>query len=210
MQANNPDDGPSFDTLASPGSAEIKVQRSRFLAEVHPVSDEEEARAFLDDMTRRHHDARHHCFAWRLGHGPDQVEFRSDAGEPSGSAGEPILNALRQAEVTDSVAVVARWFGGVKLGTGGLGRAYRQAATEALDQTPRRRIYLGTELRLQFPYPLQKTVSHHLQKQGGRCVSEVYDVNVTWTVWLPDHRVDAFSEVVLDAGQGKLTLEAVS
>ena len=199
--------GPAYDTLSAPGTAETKVQRSRFLAEAHPAADEQEARAFLDGMTKRHHDARHHCFAWRLGHGSNLIEFRSDAGEPSGSAGEPILNALRQADVTDTVAVVARWFGGVKLGTGGLGRAYRQAATEALGQATRKRIYLGTELKLHFPYPLQKTVSHLLEAQCGHTLNEQYDQAVTWTVWLPDHRVDDFTVVVLDAGQGKLTLE---
>ncbi len=213
MHAKSPDhdptttEGPSYDTLSSPGAAETKVQRSRFLAEVHPAANEKEARAFLDAMTRRHHDARHHCFAWRLGHGPNLIEFRSDAGEPSGSAGEPILNALRQADVTDTVAVVARWFGGVKLGTGGLGRAYRQAATEALDQAPRKRVFLGTDLKLQFPYPLQKTASHLLEAHGGHKLAEQYDQAVTWTVWLPDHRVEDFVVIVLDAGRGKLTLE---
>jgi len=144
------------------------------------------------------------CFAWRLGPDDARVEHRSDAGEPSGSAGEPILNALRQAEVSDAVAVVVRWFGGVKLGTGGLGRAYRDTAAAALETAPRRRILLGDELELSFPYNLQKTVGHLLERHRGHCVSETYAEGVVWLVWLPADTLDAFRAVVEDAGQGRL------
>lgn len=198
------DDGPGYDTLAAPGVAETRVQRSRFLAEAAPAGDEAAARAFLADMARRHHDARHHCVAWRLGHGSDLTEYRSDAGEPSGSAGEPILNALRAAGVTDAVCVVARWFGGVKLGTGGLGRAYRECAAAALDDAPRRRIRLGDELELRFPYGLQNTVAHLIDAHGGRRTAEAYDAGVTWRVWIPRHRTDAFRAAAEAAGQGRL------
>jgi len=204
MNASLENDGPSFETLSTPGFAELKVQRSRFIAEVHPASNELAARAVLADVTGRHHDARHHSFAWRLGVEADLVEFRSDAGEPSGSAGEPILNALRQGEVTDVVAVVARWFGGIKLGTGGLGRAYREAATLALEQATRRRVHLGSRFIVQFPYPLQKTVAHYLEALGGRRLDECYDDAVAWTVWVPAHRVAEFLAVILEVGQGRL------
>lgn len=200
-------DGPGYDTLAAPASAETRVQRSRFLAEVAPAADEAAARAHLADVARRHHDARHHCFAWRLGHGADLVEFRSDAGEPSGSAGEPILNALRGADLTDVAAVVVRWFGGVKLGTGGLGRAYRECTELALADAPRRRVHLGRELDLAFPYPLQNTVAHLLETHGGRRTAEAYDTGVAWRVWLPLDRVDAFRDAAEAAGQGRLRAE---
>jgi len=199
-----PADGPGFDTLAAPATAETRVQRSRFLAEAAPAADETAARAHLADVIRRHHDARHHCVAWRLGHGADLTEFRSDAGEPSGSAGEPILNALRAADVTDAVCVVARWFGGVKLGTGGLGRAYRECAELALADAPRRRVLLGAELDLSFPYPLQNTVAHLLDAHGARRTAEAYDDGVRWRVWVPADRVEAFRAAVESAGQGRL------
>lgn len=197
-------EGPGYDTLAAPATAELKVQRSRFLAEVHPAADEAAARAVVADMAKRHHDARHVCFAWRLGPDDDRTEHRSDAGEPSGSAGEPILNALRQAEVSDAVAVVVRWFGGVKLGTGGLGRAYRDTAAAALEGARRRRIRLGGEVELAFPYSLQKTVGHLLDQHGGRPVNEAYAEGVVWRVWLPAHTLAAFRAAAEDAGQGRL------
>ncbi len=197
-------EGPGYDTLVGPVTSELKVQRSRFLAEVHPIVDEQEARSIVAAAAKQYHDARHVCFAWRLGPVHARVEHRSDAGEPSGSAGEPILNALRQAELSDTVAVVVRWFGGVKLGTGGLGRAYRDTVAAALDGAAKRRIHLGGELEIIFPYSLQKTVNHHLEQHGGRRVSEVYADDVVWRVWLPSHTLDAFDAAVTEAGQGRL------
>lgn len=119
-------------TLAVPASAEIEVRRSRFVCDVAPASTEEEARAFIDDVRSCSRDARHHCTAFVLG--PDGATMRSnDDGEPSGTAGAPMLDVLRGRGLTDVVAVVARWFGGTLLGTGGLIRAYGDAVTAALD-----------------------------------------------------------------------------
>ena len=112
----------SYDTLGDTGRFEQKIQRSRFLAEAWPADTEDAARTVIADMRRRYHDARHVCHAWRLGHGESMVEIRNDDGEPSGTAGEPILLAIRGAGLTETVVAVARYFGGVKLGTGGLGR----------------------------------------------------------------------------------------
>jgi uncharacterized YigZ family protein len=124
-------------TLAVPASAEIEVRRSRFVCDVAPASTEEEARAFVDAVRSRSRDAHHHCTAFVLG--PDGATLRSnDDGEPSGTAGAPMLDVMRGRGLTDVVAVVTRWFGGTLLGTGGLIRAYGDAVTAALDSaTPR-------------------------------------------------------------------------
>ncbi|MBU1675613.1 YigZ family protein, partial [bacterium] len=114
------EDLPAIVTLAAIGRGELKVQRSLFVAEAHPLADRVEVRGIVADMRRRYHDCRHVCHAWRRGHGNDQTEGRSDGGEPSGTAGAPILGAIESAGVTDAAVVVARYFGGVKLGTGGL------------------------------------------------------------------------------------------
>ena len=185
---------PAITTLAGPGVSELKEKRSRFLAEVSPAADRDAAEQAVAEMARRHHDARHICFAWRLGHGDDLLETRSDAGEPSGSAGEPILNALRAAEVTDAVAVVARWFGGVKLGTGGLGRAYRDAAAAALEAAPRRVIPLGRLFDLEFPYERIGPLEHLLGRWRGRVETSVFGAAVSWRIWLPDDRWQGFAD----------------
>nr|WP_051080226.1 YigZ family protein [Demetria terragena] len=112
-------------------AAETEVRRSRFLAIVRRVEDEEQARALVDEMRRRHRDARHHCTAFVVGPVPS-VERSNDDGEPGGTAGAPMLEVLRGHQLSDVAAVVVRWFGGIKLGTGGLARAYAGAVQEAL------------------------------------------------------------------------------
>ena len=119
-------------TLASPASAELEVKRSRFVCDLAPAATEESARAFVDQVRARSRDARHHCTAFVLG--PDGATLRSnDDGEPSGTAGAPMLDVLRGRGLTDVVAVVTRWFGGTLLGTGGLIRAYGDAVSTAVD-----------------------------------------------------------------------------
>ncbi|MBW8729594.1 MAG: YigZ family protein [Terrabacter sp.] len=119
-------------TLASPASAELEVKRSRFVCDVAPVPTEDDARAFVETVRWGTRDARHHCTAFVLG--PDGGTQRSnDDGEPSGTAGAPMLDVLRGRGLTDVVAVVTRWFGGTLLGTGGLIRAYGDAVSAAVD-----------------------------------------------------------------------------
>ncbi|HSN67822.1 MAG TPA: YigZ family protein [Thermoanaerobaculia bacterium] len=123
-------EGDHYRTLTESVQAEVRVQRSRFLALAFPIAGEAAFEAALASIRRERFDATHHCWAWRL-FDPERSRS-SDAGEPSGSAGRPILQAIQSAELHDIGVVVVRWFGGVKLGTGGLARAYRDAAQEAL------------------------------------------------------------------------------
>jgi len=204
-----PADADAFLTLAAAGEAELKVQRSRFMAYVLPAADEAAARAAIAEVARRHHDCRHVCHAWRLGRGADTVEVRSDAGEPSGSAGEPILGALRQAGVTDAVAVVARWFGGVKLGTGGLGRAYRDAAAAALAAAPRREVRLGRRGELRLAYEQQKTLRRLIEEHDGRLEHEDFAADVTWRIWLPLSRWEPFAAALVEVTAGRTKIRAL-
>lgn len=121
----------TYRTIATTCTAEVEVSRSRFLAEVRRVESEDHARQVIAEVRTQHRDARHHCSAFVLG--PDgRLQRSNDDGEPSGTAGAPILAALRGADLTDVVAVVTRWFGGTLLGTGGLTRAYGGAVDAAL------------------------------------------------------------------------------
>ena len=133
----------SYLTVARSGTAEIEVKRSRFLAHVVPVDSEDAARAVVDAARKEHWDARHHCSAFVLG--PDaSVQRSNDDGEPSGTAGAPMLEVLRGRELSDTVAVVTRWFGGTLLGAGGLVRAYSEAVRVGLDAVGvRRRVLLS-------------------------------------------------------------------
>ena len=123
---------PGYRTIAGDGTAEIEAKRSRFIGHVARVDSEEQARAVVERARKEHWDARHHCSAFVLG--PDAAVTRSsDDGEPSGTAGAPMLEVLRGRGVSDVVAVVTRYFGGVLLGAGGLVRAYSDAVRAALD-----------------------------------------------------------------------------
>ena len=122
----------SYLTVAQSGTAEVEVKRSRFLCRIERVDSEEVARTVVERARKEHWDARHHCSAFVLG--PDgAVQRSSDDGEPSGTAGAPMLDVLRGREVSDVVAVVTRWFGGTLLGAGGLVRAYGDAVRAGLD-----------------------------------------------------------------------------
>ena len=138
--------------LAS-GVAEIREQGSRFRALVAPARDESEARCLLDGRRSEERDATHHCWAWRLGPEPDTLERSSDAGEPAGTAGEPILRVLRGAELADVIAIVTRWYGGTKLGKGGLARAYAGAVKEALAGLAVEERWPTVSLAVEIDYP---------------------------------------------------------
>ena len=114
-----------------PSETEFVEKRSRFIGRVKPVETEEEARAFVEEVRRRHHDARHNCWCYLLREG--NVLRYSDDGEPQGTAGQPMLGVFEKEGVTNLVCVVTRYFGGVLLGAGGLVRAYTRSAKDALD-----------------------------------------------------------------------------
>jgi len=194
----------SYLTLGGLGDDELKVQRSRFVASAGPAATEDDAREFIAAMNRRYHDSRHVCFAFRLGLDDDAVEIRGDDGEPSGTAGEPILLAIRGAGLTDTVVAVARYFGGVKLGTGGLTRAYGGVAATAIEKAPRRTVLLGRLFGLTFDYNQQKTVQHLLEAHGGRTDHEEYGVQVDWRIWLPHSTWEAFTAAIREATANRI------
>ena len=197
----------SYETVAEVAQDEVKIQRSRFIGLVAPADSDAAAKAFVQQTAATYHDARHVCYAWRLGYGQQIDEVRNDAGEPSGTAGEPILRALRQAELSDCVAVVVRYFGGIKLGTGGLARAYGQTAGAAVERAMRKTVLLGREFRLVFPYALQKTVTRLLDSQRGRVLDETYAADVAWLIWLPHSTWERFAATLTEATAGSVDLE---
>lgn len=166
----------SLDRYEAPsveGQAEEKIERSRFLALARPITSELDAAAFVDMVRGQHHKATHHCSAWRLGHPAHTQRFgASDDGEPSGSAGLPILRAITASGMSDVVVVVVRWYGGVKLGTGGLARAYGSVAKLALDACPRVEVVERHRLSVRLPPDLMTQV-RRLAQQHDACESHL-------------------------------------
>jgi uncharacterized YigZ family protein len=158
-------------TLAAPGRAETRIKGSTFLALAAPARTEDEARAVLAAVEREHFAATHNCSAWRL-HGG--VWRAHDDGEPSGSAGAPILAAMDGAAVEDCVAVVTRYYGGTKLGVGGLIRAYGEAAALALAAAPRRRAVPAVRLRVRYAYDHTSAVMRVVERAGTHEVEHGY------------------------------------
>ncbi len=152
--------------------AEIREKGSRFRAFVVPAADEEEAREALERLRRRFPDASHHCWAWRLG--PEPSERSSDAGEPAGTAGVPILRVLAGRELSDVLAVVVRWFGGTKLGKGGLARAYSEAVREAVAGLAVETRLPTVDLLVEAPYPSVGALKRLVRPPEIELVSESY------------------------------------
>lgn len=143
---------------------EKEIKRSRFLTWIVHTESPDKAKQFIDDIRQQHPDARHVCWAWVAGAPQSQYLAMSDDGEPSGTAGKPMLNVLQHQNIGEITAVVVRYFGGVKLGTGGLSRAYGSSVTEALKITPLIEKIQTTNLYLIFPYRDENTVRHILSQ----------------------------------------------
>lgn len=196
---------PTIRTVARPLRHEIdKVKGSRFLADVAPASTAEAALAVVEGLREEFRDATHHCFAWRLGTDPE-AKRASDDGEPSGTAGRPILQEIDGRGLTDVVVVVTRWYGGTKLGTGGLLRAYSAAAAEALERAAILERPIVERLRLVFGYgfsgPVQGVLAAHDLEPAGAD----YGAEVSMSLDVPVESVAAVRRDLVEATNGTVT-----
>ena len=163
----------AYHTLAAPATGEYKDRNSKFIAYAYPVPTEAAALAQLEVLRKEHFKARHHCFAWRLG--PDGARHRAnDDGEPSGTAGRPILGQIDACGLTDVLIVVVRYFGGTLLGTSGLIQAYRESAAEALRQGQIVEKIIRDHFVFDVDYALLPDVMQAVKKLGVDLVREAY------------------------------------
>lgn len=159
-----------YRTLAEPAEARIKIERSEFLGVAFPISSDEEFFAELARIEKKYFDATHHCWAFRLFH--EARQRSSDAGEPSGTAGKPILNAMETAGFHDLGVIVVRWYGGIKLGTGGLARAYRDSAAEVLSIARPLDRYVYERITVIVPFDQLSTVYRLVQPPNVVLIEE--------------------------------------
>lgn len=155
----------TFKSIAGPSKGLFKDNGSRFIAHAYPVSSEEEVRDIVSALKKEYHDARHHCYAYRIGYRRD-VFRASDDGEPSSSAGRPILGQIDSLELSDTLVVVVRYFGGIKLGIPGLIRAYRTSAADALENAEIVEKTATERFRLKFGYMEMNGVMKVLKDLG--------------------------------------------
>lgn len=197
----------TYKTIARKGTAELTVKGSRFIGEAIPVESVEQAQAELDIIRKREYDATHHCSAWRVG--PAGEEWRySDDGEPSGTAGPPILRHIEGRDLTNLIVVVTRYYGGTKLGTGGLIRAYGDTAAAALDDAPVVTRIIREPVSLVFGYedtsPAMHTIGHFDAEIVETNYTEVTEIIVSVRKSETRALVDAFTNAL--GGRGTATI----
>ncbi len=197
-------------TLAESFRYEIdKVKGSRFIATAAPVGSPENALAFVESIRRKFHDATHNCFAWRIAPGKDLFRY-SDDGEPSGTAGRPILQEIDGRGLENVTVVVTRYYGGTKLGTGGLLRAYGGAAAEALDLAKIIETRIVHPVLLTFPYALTGSVQGVLSAFALQPTQADYGEAVRMTVETPIEDVERLRLELSEATAGKIGIRTDS
>ena len=196
----------SYRTLARPASAEPpKTKGSRFIGEAFPVATEEEAMARLEAVRKREHAATHWCWAYRLGVEGDAFRY-SDDGEPSGSAGAPILRQIEARELTNTLVVVTRYYGGTKLGTGGLVRAYGEAASEVLDAARIVEHVVRVPVRLRFAYDDTSPAMHTVNRFDAEIAEQHYAEDTELVVRVRRSEADALRAAFVEALGGRGTV----
>jgi len=188
-------------TINRPGRAELRVLGSRFIAEAIAVSSPGEAQQALEGIRRKMHDATHHCWAYRLGQDAAEARF-SDAGEPSGTAGRPIMSALERLALTDVLLVVTRYFGGTKLGTGRLARAYGEAASAVLAACGTRECVVQEVLAVRVPHQRIGELMHVVALCGGKIRGMVHAEEAEYRVELRLSRLEEFTAALAERTAG--------
>ncbi|WP_377292551.1 IMPACT family protein [Rhizobium sp. SG2393] len=186
-------------TLAAPATHQEEIKRSRFLAQAAPVDDEAAARAFIEQVSAA--DANHNCWAWRIG----QAYRFSDDGEPSGTAGKPMLQAIDGQALDGVVVVVTRWFGGVLLGSGGLMRAYGGAAAKCLQGAEKRRIVLRHPLTVTVGFSDLARVKARLQNVEDLLVTaeSFVDTGAVLDLGVPEGGLESLETLLTDLTSGR-------
>lgn len=192
--------------LISPSEGEYESKRSRFLARAVPLRSEEDALAVLAARRKEHYAARHHCYAYVLGPKNETVRF-SDDGEPSGTAGKPILEVLLGSGLHNALVVVTRYFGGTLLGTGGLVRAYAAAARDALDKAEGSLLYSGKRWHVLCSYNDLPRVDRLIESLSLPVGEEEYGTDVSKQLYLTGEQEEPFLKGLADATAGRALAE---
>lgn len=188
-----------YRTVAAPAEAACRERSSKFLSWIFPVRSEEEIREHLDALRKRFFDATHHCYAWRLG--PRGEAFRAnDDGEPSGTAGKPILGQLLSNDLTDCLVVVVRYFGGTKLGVPGLIAAYREATADVIAQAQIVERTVDRIVTVDFPYVAMNDIMRVVKELQPRIEAQEFDNLCTMRLSIRESRADLLEERLRKAG----------
>ena len=195
-----------YTTVCGYGTGEIVEKKSRFIAEVFPVVSEDEISAHIEKIKKEYWDARHHCWAYVIGQNPG-TERMSDDGEPAGTAGKPILEVIRGRGLTDVLVVVTRYFGGTLLGTGGLVRAYTQAALEGLSHAGILRKVPGVRLKIGTDYTGLGKIQYLLAQREISILDTVYTDRVEILTAAAADMAESLKKEITEGTSGQAVIE---
>ena len=192
-------------TIAKNTTYEQTIKKSRFICSIARVSSEEEAQQFITSIQAANKKATHNCFAYMIGDN-DRIQRESDNGEPSGTAGIPILESLKLAKIHNVVAVVTRYFGGLKLGAGGLIRAYSNTTTEAIHQAGLVQRIKQAILKITVTYALHDPLLYYLKENNLEVAGEEYGVNVETSIYVNETDLEDVKEKLINRFNDQLQI----
>lgn len=191
-------------TISREAESAIEIKRSRFIGRSFRCSTPAEALAIVKRVREAHRDATHHCWAYRIGASAGQARY-DNSGEPQGTAGPPILDILKHSGLTNTLVVVTRYFGGTKLGAGGLVRAYGEAAKLAIEASGLVELRLLKEISVTIPYALLAPLEAYLSREGIETASKNFSEQVTVRILIPEERERDFRTFYAGLNRGGLT-----
>ncbi len=198
----------SYRVLLAGGEGEYVEKKSRFIATLRECGSEEEAAGFVEEMRKKYWDARHNCYAYVIG-SKGELTRCSDDGEPSGTAGRPMLEVLTGEGIRNAAVVVTRYFGGVLLGTGGLVRAYTQAVKEGLKNCSVGRMRQGYRARIEADYTDVGKILYLLKDRGMEPLSAEYGEKALLVLQIPREELQGLQKETADATSGRVSFEGI-
>lgn len=196
----------NFITISKNGTHELEIKKSRFIATAFRIQNETDALNFIDQIKLNHRKANHHCFAYMIGN-DNYIQRASDDGEPSGTAGVPILEVLQKKNVHNVLVVITRYFGGIKLGAGGLIRAYSNSTSQVLDEIGLVERIEQTTLVLTIDYSQYDPVTHWLNTHDLIVQNTQYAEKITITVPVTTKRIEQFKQNITNLLNGHVTFQ---
>ena len=182
-----------FYTISKNETAEIIEKKSKFIADIYPVRNVEEAENKIKEIKKKYYDAKHHCIAYRIVEEDRIIEKSSDDGEPSGTAGAPMLNILSKMEITNVLVIVTRYFGGILLGTGGLVKAYSNSTKLALEKAEISMLEEGFVYKLELNYSDLENFKYFMKNNEIKILKEEYFENVKLSIFVPKNKIDCLN-----------------
>ena len=197
----------SYITIDRPATAETKVKGSRFIARTRIVHTTEEAMSSLEEIRKQEHAATHNCYAWQVGLGDEQNFKYSDDGEPSGTAGRPIYDIICGRQLANLLVVVTRYFGGTKLGTGGLVKAYGEAASLAVEESGKKINYLTDTLEVELDFHFYNQLQNVVHQYEARQAAADFSDHVEVEIEVRRSRTDQLMQAIVELSGGSAKIE---